>query len=369
MPPSRQSASKSSVRSRNRKVICERLPRAPRQCGLASSTISVSSRDVSTNGPLDTSGTCSYHASPTASHDVPRPRVGRRRGEHVREVVARLAQHHLERVVVERIRLGHVLEQERRRRREAADVLPGVDEVVRRQRLAVAPAGVVVQLEQVRQAVGGDAEVLGQRRHHVQVAVDDQEAAEQVLGERARVGDVRQARRERARPDDGSGQPLAQLGLEEGLDLARERLVVGALGALEVEREVVHERDLEQRLARAAVVAQPAQELPRPPVVADRLAVGGEAARLVAGADQILGRLGGVVGGGVVAGELRERARARVVARPAPRARRRRGRAARGGGRRSASRRRPPARARAGTGTPGTAGAAPRRSARAAGAR
>ena len=194
-------------------------------------------------------------------------------------------------------------------------MLPGVDEIVRGERLAVAPAGVVVELEQVRQAVGRDAEVLGQRGHHVQLAVDDQKAAEQVLGERARVRDVGQARRQRARPDDGSGQPLAQLGLEEGLDLARERLVVGALGALEVEREVVHERDLEQRLARAAVVAEAAQELPRAPVVADRLAVGGEAARLVAGADQVLRRLGGVVGGRVVAGELGERARAGLVAR------------------------------------------------------
>ena len=92
-------------------------------------------------------------------------------------------------------------------------MLPGVDEIVRGERLAVAPAGVVVELEEVRQPVGRDAEVLGQRGHHVQLAVDDQEAAEEVLGERARVGDVRQARRQRARPDDGSGEPLARLGL------------------------------------------------------------------------------------------------------------------------------------------------------------
>jgi hypothetical protein len=34
------------------------------------------------------------------------------------------------------------------------------------------------------------------------------------------------------------------------------------------------ERDLEERLTRAAVVAEAAQELARPPVVADRLGIG-----------------------------------------------------------------------------------------------
>ena len=123
-------------------------------------------------------------------------------------------------------------------------------------------------------------------------------------------------------------QPLGRLGLRERLHLAGERLVVGPLGLAEVERQVVDERDLEERLARAAVVAEPAQELARLPVVADRLPVGVDRPRAVARPDQVLGRLGGVVGGREVAREQRERAGALLVAAPAPRAPRRRGRAA-----------------------------------------
>ena len=69
----------------------------------------------------------------------------------------------------------------------------------------------------------------------------------------------------------------------------------------------MHECDLEQRLARAAVVAHPLQELARVPVVVDRLLVGVDRAGLIAGQDQVLGRPLGVVGLAEMAGQVGQR--------------------------------------------------------------
>ena len=80
-------------------------PRRPLQRGLATIVMLSSSIGSSRNGPLETSGCCRCQSSPTRLAQVPRPRVGVGRGQDVGEVVARLAQHHLERVVVERRRL------------------------------------------------------------------------------------------------------------------------------------------------------------------------------------------------------------------------------------------------------------------------
>jgi hypothetical protein len=75
------------------------------------------------------------------------------------------------------------------------------------------------------------------------------------------------------------------------LDLAAERLVVRALGGLEVERQVVGERHLEERLARATIVTGAREEGAGLAVVLERLLVRVESARGVAGLQQVVHRL------------------------------------------------------------------------------
>ena len=55
------------------------------------------------------------------------------------------------------------------------------------------------------------------------------------------------------------------------------------------------ERDLEERVARAALVADAGEERARLPVVLERLLVGVERARGVAGLEQVVDRLLGLV--------------------------------------------------------------------------
>ena len=124
------------------------------------------------------------------------------RREHVGEVVARLAQVHLERPVVERLGRGDVVEQERRDVPLLAQLAPGVDEVAGGQRVPVAPAGVLAQHEEVGQAVGRDVHVLRQLGHDVEVVVDAQEAAEELLDHDRRLARVRVAGRVGVGPDE-----------------------------------------------------------------------------------------------------------------------------------------------------------------------
>ena len=168
-------------------------------------------------------------------------------------------------------------------------------------------------LEQVAEAVRRDAEVLGQRRHHVQLAVDHQQPVEHVRGERVGVADVLEAGRDLARLRQRRHQPLDRQRLLHRHHLAGEGLVVGRLGGRVVEGEMVHQRDLEQRLARAAVIAHRLQEGAGVAVVMDRLGVGGDRARLVAGPDQVVGRPLGIAGLAEVAGQVCQRARAQTL--------------------------------------------------------
>ena len=171
------------------------LPEAARQCGFAVRRAPLSSTSASTNGPLPTSDSGPPPGGADLVRAVPRPRVGPVRGEHVGEVVARLAQVHLERPVVERLGRGDVVEQERRDVPLLAQPAPGVDEVAGRERMPVAPAGVLAQHEEVGQPVGRDVHVLGQLGHDVEVVVDAQEAAEELLDHDRRVARVRVAGR------------------------------------------------------------------------------------------------------------------------------------------------------------------------------
>ena len=84
---------------------------------------------------------------------VLRPGIRGRRRQHVEEVVARLLQRHLQRVVVQRLGPLHVVEQEGGGGGQLRAPLPGVHEVVRGDRVAVAPAGGGADLEQVAEAV------------------------------------------------------------------------------------------------------------------------------------------------------------------------------------------------------------------------
>ena len=133
---------------------------------------------------------------------VARPGVRPVRGEHVGEVVARLAQMDLERPVVERLGRGDVVEQEGRDVALLAQLAPGVDEIAGGQRVPVAPAGVLAQHEQIGQAVDRDVHVLGQLGHHVEVVVDAQEAAEELLDHDRRLARIGVAGRVGIGPDE-----------------------------------------------------------------------------------------------------------------------------------------------------------------------
>ena len=192
---------------------------------------------------------------------VPRPGEGPRRGEDVGEEAARLAQGDLERAVVECLGGLDVLHEERGPGLQLAHPHPGEGEVVRGQRLAVAPAHALAQAEEVREPVARDAHVVRHRREDVQLGVDHEQALEELLGDLQALGRVDVA------GDDGVGlrdRGREVLGRREPqllVDPARERLVVHLLGALEVEREVVGERHLEERVACAALVAERARKL------------------------------------------------------------------------------------------------------------
>ncbi len=233
-----------------------------------------------------------------------RPGIRPVRGEDVGEVVARLAQVHLERPVVERLRRGDVVEQERRDVPLLAQLAPGVDEVAGGHRMPVAPARVLAQHEEVRQAVGGDVHVLRQLRDDVEVVVDAQEPAEELLDHDRRVARVRVAGRVGVGPDERDLEPGGSLrALAALLARAVEGRVVGLAGARVVERQVAHERDLEERLALARGIVEPAQERARPAVVLDRLVVGVDGPRGVAREQQVACRALRLVGLGEVARE------------------------------------------------------------------
>ena len=241
------------MRSRKSMRTSPTLPEAVRQCGFALRRAPVwldlgeHERPVADQrlGP-----------APGRSHLVgamARPGVGPVRGEHVREVVARFVQVDFERPVVERLGRGDVVEQERRDVPLLAQLAPGVDEIAGRQRVPVAPAGVLAQHEEVGQAVGRDVHVLRQLRHDVEVVVDAQEAAEELLDHDRRLARVGVAGRVGIGPDerelDLGGRRRALRALLGG---AVEGRVVGLAGARVVERQVAHERDLEERVALAA---------------------------------------------------------------------------------------------------------------------
>jgi hypothetical protein len=84
---------------------------------------------------------------------------------------------------------------------------------------------------------------------------------------------------------------------------AVERRVVGLPGARVVERQVAYQRDLEERLALARGILEPAQERACAPVVVERLVVGVDRARRVAGEQRVAGGPLGLVGLGEVARE------------------------------------------------------------------
>ena len=235
-------------------------------------------------------------SSPSASQRWLRPREGPRRAEDVGEVAPRLAEAHLERPVVERLGGLDVLHQEGGARLQLAHAAPGVGIVLCRQRLAVAPFRSLADSEQVGEPVRGDAEVVRHRGHDVQLRVDHQEPAEEQLGEVAGLGRVDVAGGQLARAVGRGLEPLGGRQARVLADAARERLVVHLLGALEVEGEVVGERHLEERVARAALVADPRQEGARPAVVLERFLVRVDRAGGVAGLQEVVDGLLGLVG-------------------------------------------------------------------------
>ncbi len=83
-------------------------------------------------------------------------------------------------------------------------------------------------------------------------------------------------------------EAFRRLGARRLLDATVERLVVGRLGPLEVEGEVVRERDLEQRVAGALLVAEARQEVAGAAVVLEGLAVGVQRPGRVARLQQIV---------------------------------------------------------------------------------
>ena len=226
-------------------------------------------------------------------------------------------------------------------------------EVVRRNRRAVAPAGVGAKREPVRASVVGDGEALGEIGLDVEVAPDRDEPTEEIARDLARqIAGYQTWRRlfsgppRRGRP----GDPLARLQPRRHGCRSDERLAEGFVRGVVVEGEVVGERDLEQRLAGPRLVAGSLHEAERAPVELDRLLLCVDRAGGVARLQQVLDRTLGLVGLGEVVGEQPVDLRGRVAVELDQCLADAAG-GARAGGPRRGFRRRPPARARGGSGT------------------
>ena len=208
--------------------------------------------------------------------------------EQVREVAPRLADSNLERPVVESLGARDVREQEGSRALLLLQPAPGEREVLGRDGHAVAPAGLLAQAEEVREPVARDAEVVRDVRHDCQRVVDGEQPAEQVPDDLHALRRVDVARNEVRGLVQYRLEALRRLGARRLLDAAIERLVVGRLGPLEVEGEVVRQRDLEQRVAGALLVAEAGEEVAGAAVVLEGLAVGVQRPGRVARLQQIV---------------------------------------------------------------------------------
>jgi hypothetical protein len=169
--------------------------------------------------------------------------------------------------------------------------------------LPVAPLDALAQPEEIRETVARDAEVVGHGRHDVELPVDHQEPAEDVLCEARPLGRVDVPGDDVRRLPQRRLQTLGRLASGLLRDATRERLVVHLLGPLEVEGDVVGERHLEEGVAHPLVVADAGEERPRLAVVLQRLLVGVDGARSVPGLEQVLGGLLRLIGLAEVAGE------------------------------------------------------------------
>ncbi len=165
---------------------------------------------------------------------------------------------------------------------------PGEREVLGRDGHAVAPAGLLAQAKEVREPVARDAEVVRDVRHDCQRVVDGEQPAEQVPDDLHALRRVDVARNEVRGFVQHRLEAFRRLGARRLLDAAVERLVVGRLSPLEVEGEVVRERDLEQRVAGALLVAEARQEVAGAAVVLEGLAVGVQRPGRVARLQQIV---------------------------------------------------------------------------------
>src|SRR5205823_879014 len=134
--------------------------------------------------------------------------------------------------------------------------------------------------------VGRETEALRHRRENVEVAVELEEAAEHVGKEVPGCLPVRIAGRECIELEPARLETLCRLDSLRLGNLPGERLAVGPVRLLEIEREVVRQRDLEQRVARPPSITEPVEEVERAPVVSERLLLGVEPASRVAGLEQ-----------------------------------------------------------------------------------
>src|SRR5206468_10388412 len=130
---------------------------------------------------------------------VPWPRVPPERDE-VWKVTPRHGQPYLQRQVVARFGALDVREDVGRGQLLPPRFLEGEDEVACRQGSAVTPAQARLETEGVRPSVCRDPDVLGELRHHVELAVDLEQSAEEVLDEPRAEELIGIARRDRARP-------------------------------------------------------------------------------------------------------------------------------------------------------------------------
>jgi hypothetical protein len=221
---------------------------------------------------------------------VSRPRKGPRPGQDVREVAARLPESNLQALVLVGHGGDHVLDDERGGGLLLAHGLPGRNEVVGRHRLAVAPPGVRTESKPVLEPVVGNAETLGKIGHHVERAVQLDEPAEEEIDKLDIVLDVCVPGSEVSDRRTHRLDSLTRLELARRVGRTCEGILVGPLRLLEVEGQVMGERDLEERLSCASVISETVEELERASVVLERLVVGVERPGGVARLEQVVGR-------------------------------------------------------------------------------
>ena len=184
-------------------------------------------------------------ARPELLARVSGPGKERRLSQKVQKVIRRLADPDLEDPLAQLLCVLHVVEQESGLRVLLAHRSPGKGEVVRGHGSSVAPASVGTEVEPIGRPVTGDGEAVGEIGNDLELASDSDEAAKEVSAHLPADVGVGVPGHERMWVEMARLEALGRLESERRRWTVGEGFPIGVPGAIEVEGEMVRERDPE----------------------------------------------------------------------------------------------------------------------------